>query len=119
VKSTVILSEGTCNDRVATYFEGLAAGCLEAAATSDFRVWETMAGVLRRVRQTIREIEREEAKAQLGWKREFRPAPRCMPEDTAPMNTSMSSLPTKQPAAGNPEGRCFLAALDRRLEMLR
>jgi hypothetical protein len=60
MKSTGILS---CADRVATYLEGVASGCSEAAQSSDLRVWQLMAGVLRLVRQTIAEIEREGAQA--------------------------------------------------------
>ncbi|HXT77035.1 MAG TPA: hypothetical protein VN780_12150 [Candidatus Eisenbacteria bacterium] len=58
MKSTAILS---CADRVATYFDGLAAGCSEAAESSDLRVWELMLSVLKLVRQTIADIEREAA----------------------------------------------------------
>jgi hypothetical protein len=50
MKSTAILS---CADRVATYFDGLAAGCSEAG--------ELMLSVLKLVRQTIADIEREAA----------------------------------------------------------
>jgi hypothetical protein len=44
------------------YLDGIATCYMEAAGTSDLRTWETLAGVLRHVRKTIQEIERESAK---------------------------------------------------------
>jgi hypothetical protein len=43
---------------LAGYLESVASGCSEAAESRDRRVWDTMRGVLRLARQTIRQIER-------------------------------------------------------------